>query len=164
MKKLTAAVMGACLAFSGLTYAGEANVTFDDFKSFRDVQPSNETKGSYHKRVQTQFTKHFEKLAEQLPEGYKLGVKITDIDLAGDVRFGPTEVRIVKNIYFPSIKFEYMLTDNKGKLIEKGNADLKDMGFLDKIKRGRDEEFMHDKRLISDWFEKELLPKAQPAN
>jgi hypothetical protein len=49
-------------------------------------------------------------------------------------------------------------------LIEKGNADLKDMGFLDKIKRGRDEEFMHDKRLISDWFEKELLPKAQPAN
>lgn len=164
MNKLAAVVMGTCLAFSGLSYAGEANVTFDDFKNFRDVQPANETKGGYHKRIQTQFTKHFEKLAEKLPEGYKLGVKITDIDLAGDVRFGSTEVRVVKNLYFPRIEFEYMLTDNKGKLIEKGNADLKDMGFMDKIKRGREEEFMHDKRLITDWFESELLPKVQSTN
>ncbi len=141
--------------------AGEANVSFGDFKDFRDVRPSNETKGGYHKRIKKQFEKHFQKLAEDMPEGYKLGIKVTDIDLAGDVRFGQNDFRVVKPIYFPRVEFSYVLTDGKGKLVEKNEVALKDMGFMDKMKRGRDEEFMHDKRLITDWFEKDLLPKTK---
>lgn len=141
--------------------AGEANVTFGDLKEFRDVKPANETRGGYHKRVQKQFEKHFQKQAEQLPDGYKLGIKVTDIDLAGDVRFGQTEMRVVKPIYFPRIDFSYVLTDSKGKLVDKGEVSLKDMGFMDKIRRGRDEEFMHDKRLVTEWFDNDLLPKVK---
>lgn len=159
--KLTNALLVASLLSPIAAFAGEANVVFGNLKEFTDVRPGNETRGGYHKRVEKKFTKHFQDLAQQLPDGYKLGVTVNDIDLAGDVRYGATnELRVVKSIHFPRIKFSYMLTDKNGKMIDKGNANLKDMGFLDKIRRGREEEFMHDKRLITDWFEKELMPKV----
>ncbi len=143
-------------------FAGEASVTYGKFNDFTDVRAANETRGGYHKRIEKQFTKHFQELAEKLPEGYKLGVTINDIDLAGDVRFGGgREMRIVKPIHFPKLKFSYALTDANGKLVDKGDAELKDMSFMDKIRRGRDEEFMHEKRLITDWFEDQLVSKIE---
>lgn len=161
MKFTKVVLIGAIMISPISAFAGEANVTYGKFNDFTDVRPSNEARGGYHKRVEKQFTKHFQKLAEQLPEGYKLGIKVNDIDLAGDVRFGgANELRIVKPIYFPKIKFSYALTDANGKIVDKGDADLKDMSFMDKIRRGREEEFMHDKRIITDWFENELLPKV----
>lgn len=160
--KLVNVLLFSVVSMSSVSaFAGEASVTYGKFNDFTDVRPSNEARGGYHKRVEKQFTKHFQKLAEQLPEGYKLGVTVNDIDLAGDVRFGAAnEIRVVKPIYFPKIKFSYALTDANGKMVDKGEADLKDMSFMDKIRRGREEEFMHDKRLITDWFENELLPKV----
>lgn len=160
--KLVNVLLFSVVSMSSVSaFAGEASVTYGKFSDFTDVRPSNETRGGYHKRVEKQFTKHFQKLAEQLPEGYKLGVTVNDIDLAGDVRFGAAnEIRVVKPIYFPKIKFSYALTDANGKMVDKGEADLKDMSFMDKIRRGREEEFMHDKRIITDWFENELLPKV----
>ena len=161
MKIVNLAVIGALMISPLTAIAGEASVKFGKLTAFTDVRPSNETRGSYHKRVEKQFTKQFEELAAQLPTGYKLGVTINDIDLAGDVRFGGAqELRIVKPIYFPKIKFSYAVTDAKGKIIDKGEAALKDMSFMDRIRRGREEEFMYDKRLITDWFEQELLPKV----
>ncbi|MDP5212783.1 DUF3016 domain-containing protein [Pseudoalteromonas tunicata] len=144
-----------------ITWAGEANVAWGNLKDFRDVRPSNETRGGYHKRIQNQFEQHFASLAEQLPQGYKLGIKITNIDLAGDVNFsGTRELRIVKPIFFPKVEFNYVLTDNSGKLIDKADVSLKDMGFMDKMKLGRDEEFYYEKRIISDWFSGELVKKV----
>ena len=43
-------------------------------------------------------------------------------------------MRIIKPIYFPKIKFSYVLTDNHGKLINKDDVKLKDMSFMDRIK------------------------------
>ncbi len=144
-----------------IAHAGETVVKWQDFNDYRDVRPSNDTKGSYHKRIASSFEKHFSKLAEQLPEGYKFNVEVTELDLAGDVRFGGmNELRIIKPIYFPRIEFKYSLADSEGKIItESDNISLKDMGFMDRIKMGRDEEFYYDKRLITDWFDKELLPQ-----
>ena len=153
-------VIAMCSPF--IVNAGEASVTWGDLKDFRDVRPSNEVRGSYHKRIQSQFEKHFMELSAQLPDGYKLGVKVTDIDLAGDVNFsGSREIRIVKPIFFPRVDFNYVLTDGAGKLIDQADVSLKDMSFMDKIKRGRDEEFHYEKRLITEWFDKELMPKFQ---
>lgn len=161
MKFAKVVLIGAIMISPISAFAGEANVTYGKFNDFTDVRAANETRGSFHKRVETQFTKHFQELAKQLPEGYKLGVTVNDIDLAGDVRFGSgREMRIVKPIYFPKIKFSYALTDASGKIVDKGDADLKDMSFMDRIYRGREESFMYDKRIITDWFENELLPKV----
>ena len=100
------------------------------------------------------------KLAEQLPKDYKLNVEFTDLDLAGDVRYGGMdEIRVVKPIYFPRIKLDYSLTDKDGTVLSKDtDVELKDMGFMDKIKMGRDESFYYEKRLLTEWFGEQILP------
>ena len=139
----------------------KAKVTWGDFNDFTDVRPNGGPKGAFHKQVKKSFENHFAKLAKKLPHGYKLRVKVNDLDLAGDVRFSSVnEMRVVKPIYFPKIKFSYVLTDSKGKLINKEDVKLKDMSFMDKIKKGRDGSFYYDHKLISDWFNQELLKQV----
>jgi len=160
MNSVKTIAMAMCIALPAFAHAGESVVKWQDFKDYRDVRASNQAKSSYHKQIATQFEKHFSKLAEQLPKEYKLSVEITDIDLAGDVRYGGMdEIRVVKPIYFPRLKLNYSLTDKEGSVISEANdVELKDMGFMDKIKMGRDESFYYEKRLITEWFGEQILP------
>ncbi len=160
MKKSICTLLALGLFFPALGMAGEAVVSWKDFKDYRDVRPSNETRVGFHKRIASSFEKYFAKLAEQLPEGSKLTVKVNELDLAGDVIFGVNEIRVVKSVYIPQMKFDYSLTDKQGNPMAEGNADLKDLSFMDRVKSGRDTEFYYEKRMINDWFEKELLPKV----
>ncbi|MEL0646697.1 DUF3016 domain-containing protein [Pseudoalteromonas agarivorans] len=160
MNSVEKIAMVMCLTLPVFANAGESVVKWQDFKDYRDVRASNQGKSSYHKQIKTQFEKHFSKLVEQLPKDYKLNIEITDIDLAGDVRFGGVdEIRVVKPIYFPRLKLNYSLTDKDGSVISEANdVELKDMGFMDKIKMGRDESFYYEKRLITEWFGEQILP------
>ncbi|OHU86216.1 MULTISPECIES: DUF3016 domain-containing protein [Pseudoalteromonas] len=156
MNKLVAITVGIFSTFA--VHAGEAQVTFKDFKDYRDVKPSNEARGSYHKRIASQLEKHITKLAEQLPEGYKLEVTFDDIDLAGDVRFNADDLRIVKPIYFPRLDISYSLVDGKGmKLLADSDVNLKDMSFMDRARIGHEESFYHEKRLLSEWFSETIM-------
>ncbi len=159
MNSVKTIAMAMCITLPAFAHAGESVVKWQDFKDYRDVRASSQGKASYHKQIATQFEKHFSKLAEQLPKGYKLNLEITDIDLAGDVRYGGMdEIRVVKPIYFPRIKLSYSLSDNKGSVVsEEDDVELKDMGFMDKIKMGRDEPFFYEKRLITEWFGEQIL-------
>ncbi|CAM4077132.1 DUF3016 domain-containing protein [Pseudoalteromonas byunsanensis] len=139
-------------------HAGEAQVTFKDFKDYRDVRPSNEARGSYHKRVAHQLEKHLAKLAEKMPEGYKLSITFDDIDLAGDVRFNIDDIRVVKPIYFPRLDISYSLVDNSGQqLVSESDVNLKDMGFMDRAKIGHEQTLYYEKRLLSEWFSEKVM-------
>ncbi|MCG9760805.1 MULTISPECIES: DUF3016 domain-containing protein [Pseudoalteromonas] len=141
--------------------AGEVAVTWKDFKEYRDVRPGNETRGSFHKRVEKQLTKHLEKLAEKLPAGHKLAIHFDEIDLAGDVHYGMTDIRVIKPIHFPRFEISYKLTDKSGNSIaEESGVKLKDMSFMDRVKVGLDEPFYYEKRLLTDWFEDDLMKKT----
>ncbi|PCK33534.1 DUF3016 domain-containing protein [Pseudoalteromonas piscicida] len=138
--------------------AGEVAVTWKDFKEYRDVEAGNETRGAFHQRVEKQLTMHLEKLAAQLPEGQKLAISFDEIDLAGDVHYGINEVRVIKPIHFPRFEISYKLTDKTGVTLSEGQGvKLKDMAFMDRIKMGLDESFYYEKRLLTDWFEDELM-------
>ncbi|WP_105166778.1 DUF3016 domain-containing protein [Pseudoalteromonas sp. T1lg23B] len=160
MNKLVLMIVGIFSAC--VVHAGEAQVTFKDFKDYRDVRPSNEARGSYHKRVAHQLEKHMAKLAQQLPEGYKLSITFDDIDLAGDVRFNIDDIRVVKPIYFPRLDISYSLTDDKGlQLINESDVNLKDMGFMDRAKIGHEETLYYEKRLLKEWFAESILPVVE---
>ncbi|GAB0112004.1 DUF3016 domain-containing protein [Pseudoalteromonas distincta] len=160
MNSVKILAVAMCITLPAFTHAGESVVKWQDFKDYRDVRESNQTKTSYQKYIVTSFEKHFAKLAEQLPKEYKLNIEITDIDLAGDVRYGGMEqIRVVKPIYFPRLKLNYSLTNQDGSVIsEASDVELKDMGFMDKIKMGRDESFYYEKRLLTEWFGEQILP------
>lgn len=156
MKKLCFTLLALSMPF--LSIAGEAKVTWKDFNDYRDVHPANEVKGSYHKRVAKQFEKHMSKLAEQLPEGYKLNVTFDDIDLAGDSRMNMQDIRVIKPIYFPRLTISYSVEDKYGATISSAEKlVLKDMNFMDRIKKGRDTSFYYEKRLLNEWFEEQIL-------
>ncbi|WP_405598903.1 MULTISPECIES: DUF3016 domain-containing protein [unclassified Pseudoalteromonas] len=159
MNSVKKIAMLMCVTLPVFAHAGESAVKWHDFKDYRDVRPSNQAKGLYHKHIIESFEAHMTKLAEQLPNEYKLNVEFTDLDLAGDVRYGGMdEIRIVKPIYFPRIKLNYSLTNKDGSVVNKGSdVELKDIGFMSKIKRGRDELFYYEKDLLTEWFGEQIL-------
>jgi hypothetical protein len=66
---------------------------------------------------------------------------------------------VVKPIHFPRIEFNYVLSNESGVVAQEDNVSLKDMGFMDKIKRGREEAFHYEKRLLTEWFDEQVLTK-----
>ena len=160
MNSVKKIAMLMCIALPSVVYAGEAQVKWHDFNDYRDVRPSNQAKGSYHKQIAKSIGEHFAKLSEQLPKNYTLKIEVTDLDLAGDVRYGGVnEIRVVEPIHFPRIKFNYVLSNESEVISSEDNVSLKDMGFMDKIKRGREEAFHYEKRLLTEWFDEQVLTK-----
>lgn len=99
---------------------------------------------------------------ELVPDGQKLTVTLTEVDLAGD--FEPwrdpamNDVRVVKDIYPPRIDLEFKLTGADGKVIKEGKRELRDLAFMMKLSIHRDDPFRHEKQLLNDWLTRELKP------
>ena len=97
-----------------------------------------------------------------VPEGMKLAITITDVDLAGD--FEPwhgsrwDDVRIVKDIYPPRIVLVFRLTDADGKVVKEGKRDLRDMAFMMKLSIDRNDPLRHEKALLDDWLSADFRP------
>ncbi|MBE0366395.1 MULTISPECIES: DUF3016 domain-containing protein [Pseudoalteromonas] len=155
MNKLCLVILMTC--FPLFVSAGEVSIKWLDFNDYRDVRPANETKGAFHKRVQRQLDKHVNKLVTRLPQGYKLNMTFEDIDLAGDVRFNMHDIRVIKSIHFPRMKLTYKLTNKAGEVLTQAESKvIKDMGFMDRVRIGRDEVLYFDKRLITEWFKEDI--------
>lgn len=104
---------------------------------------------------------YLEERGNQLvPDGQKLTVTLTEVDLAGD--FEPwrdpamNDVRIVKDIYPPRIDLEFKLTGADGKVLKEGKRELRDLAFMMKLSIQRDDPFRHEKQLLNDWLTREL--------
>lgn len=138
-----------------------AEVLFFEPQKFTDVKDS-----SMGDAVRTTYLEQIrDHLLEQakyyVPEGHKLAVTFTDIDMAGDFEpwRGPRwdDVRIVKDIYPPRITLTFRLTDAEGNVVKEGKRDLKDLAFMMKISMSfRDDSVRHEKALLDDWLRAEF--------
>ncbi|QPG05259.1 DUF3016 domain-containing protein [Salinimonas marina] len=153
----------------GPASAAQVNVTWQDPDSYRDIQPSNQSRQSFRKMIFADFEKYFTKLAEQLPAEQVLTMTVTDLDLAGQVwpssflgGMGGTDVRLVKSVYIPRISFSYTLTDGAGNTLQDAQVKLKDMAFMDRGVRTnrRYRNLSYEKAMIKDWFDKTLEQTA----
>jgi hypothetical protein len=96
-----------------------------------------------------------------LPEAFRLEIKITNIDMAGDYEpwRGPQflDVRIVKDIYPPRMDLEFRLLDADGKVVKEGRRDLRDLAFMMKLSiLPNTDRLRHEKELLRDWLNEEL--------
>jgi hypothetical protein len=158
MKKLTITLL-AMLTFVSLpqiAYAATSEVTWFEYKKYRDIHPSNEGRKHFRERVFYNLEKHLSKLAEKLPEGQVLKIKVTDVDLAGDTHIGGiSQIRIIKEMYSPRMSFSYELVNADGSIAISDEIVLKDMNFM----RGsslkyRNSSLGYEKKMLDDWFAK----------
>lgn len=142
--------------------ARRAEVVFVDPDKFTDVRDSYTATDEGRTGLLNDIREYFEERAEvSLPKGSKLFVSVRDIDLAGEFepwRSGAwQDVRIVKDIYPPRMKFTFRLTDASGAVVKEGERELSDTAYLMRItaESGNDP-LRHDKALIDDWFRQEF--------
>jgi hypothetical protein len=95
-----------------------------------------------------------------VPEGWKLTVTITDIDLAGDFEPGRggrlQDIRIVREIYPPKISLAFKLTDPDGNEVRHGTRELTDLMFMSKLSLNPNDPLRHEKELLDDWLRADL--------
>lgn len=153
MKNILAVLM--LIGSSFTSFAGEIKVTWQDPKSYIDVKGAEVSDARFQKRVFKSFEKHFDKLAQELPENASLNLVFTNINLAGDVRYNfsmSREIRLVSDLYWPMLQFEYQLAVGDD-VVDSGTAKLKDMAFMARgsMRYGSDS-FKYEKRLFDEWF------------
>ena len=147
------ALLVPCVAQSAL--AGDAVVTFVAPEKFSDILSGEESPAEAQKTVKKEFGQIFSRLGKKLPLGYQLEVSVTDIDLAGAVRYNLAQsaknLRVVKEIDWPRIKFSYTIKDASQKVLASGTEDLRDLDFADKINTSNSE-FKYEEQMLKDWF------------
>ena len=135
-------------------------------EKFSDIRPATGSRKAYQERVMKAFDKILGELAEKLPPGYSMEISVKDLDLAGDVnpmyRIDNTDIRVIKDIYFPRIKLDYVLFDqNKQPIHQETDVKIKDMGFMTSNHIGlQNREFAYEHAMLKKWFNKVIVPQT----
>lgn len=166
MKKILWALLLAFLLPSA-SHAGDAKVTWHEPDKFTDIRPINETLGGFQKRVIEELDQVFADLAKELPNGYHWNVTVTDLDLAGDIRPRRSgtgeEIRVVKDVYWPRMSFNFDLKNPQGQTVASGNEDIADMNFLSHANPPNGHtSFPYERQMLRDWFYKQQNQKVFP--
>ncbi|GAA0855315.1 DUF3016 domain-containing protein [Aliiglaciecola litoralis] len=144
----------------------EVEVVWENPKEYRDVQPTMQSRAKFREQTFKQLEEYINELAESLPEGQKLSITVTNLDLAGQVwpssfvglGNSGNEVRVVKQIDIPRMSFSYTLTDAQGAVIQQADeVNLKDMSFQDRHNPFfRSENLRYEKNMLRIWFNDEF--------
>lgn len=148
--------------------AGEASVRWSEPENYTDVEAVEQPQKKYQQRIFKKLDKHLNKLSKRLPQGQKLKLTVTDLDLAGKVLPGyahgidsPRDIRTIKGVYYPKIEFSYQLLDTTGAVLASGNEEIKDLAFQDRIQTRRmaRDSLAYEKRMLTNWFNETFARK-----
>lgn len=169
MKHITLALFSiSSLLFSNFSFAKDerkVEIIWQEPDKFSDVRPTNESRIKFRERTFSHLNDYINELADDLPNGQKLVMNVTNLDLAGEVL--PTsfvgighsfnDVRVIKNLYIPRMSFSYQLLNSNGMLLQEKEVELKDMSFLDRHNRFfSNETLRYEKSMVANWFEDEF--------
>jgi hypothetical protein len=140
-------------------------VQSEKFSDFRDsVMETDKGRAALEER----FSTHVAKLGEQyLPEGQRLEIRFTNIDLAGDFEpwRGPEfdDIRILKDLYAPRMELEYRLVDTQsGAVIRQGTEKLSNMSYMmSALPINTNESLRHDFELLTNWVRREFRKESK---
>lgn len=173
--KTSRLILSTLLGFASLVLSQAApndvateriNVEFFESDKFRDVGRSYLASERDREYDLAQIRDHLVAQASRtLPEGQRLEVTFTDIDMAGEFEpwRGPrySDVRIVKDIYAPRMALSFRVTTADGNVIKEGKRELRDMAFNHKLLLNRSDVYRHEKELLNDWLRSEFPPQRK---
>ncbi len=155
------AVAASVLAVAPALAAGVVQVTFQDPDKFTDVGDNARVVPDERRdAILDELRRHIERAASRLPDGGRLAVTVTDVDMAGNFETprGPRvdHMRIYREVYPPRIKLEFRLTDAAGKVLKEGKRNLSDAAYLATNIEYRGDLLRHEKKLLDDWLRREF--------
>ncbi len=151
---LIISLLSVSLLLTPNAFAATSEVTWTDYKSYRDIDPGNEHRKQFRERTFRDLEKHFAKLAAKLPEGQTLKIDVTDVDLAGDTNAaGINRTRIIKQLYSPRMNFSYQLLNAESEVIKSEDVVVRDMNFMSGRLKYRNTSLPYEKKMLDDWFE-----------
>lgn len=151
------------LAASVVTAAPDSGVfvSFEGADEFTDVADSysfKERGRDYHLKELKNFIER--RATARLPEGHRLIITITDVDMAGE--FEPwgnpnaNDVRVIKDLYPPRIDLRFRLTNAAGDVLAEGERKLRDLGFMYSVRPYDSDVMKYEKELVGRWIVREL--------
>jgi hypothetical protein len=158
----TLAVSGL-LALAAGAASADVSVNYIEPERFSDLPFTPWDRES----VLKDLTAHFAKLGAQLPPGQNLRIDVKDIDLAGREYpgRGSRDLRVIKSngVDWPRIDLHYTIESN-GQVLRSGDAQLRDMAFMDHIGSYTDgDNLRYERKMIDDWFYSAILPRERAA-
>ena len=134
---------------------------FDHPENFTDVKDSSPPTERGRDEILGQIRDYLvAQAASLLPDGDRLTITFSDIDLAGDFEPGRgprfNEVRIVKDIYPPAMRFTYSVTDAAGRVVKSGTENLRDLDFQMGVVLDTNDSLRYEKHMLGDWIRRTL--------
>lgn len=174
--KVSALAMTTALLFSSNALAEDNNsedrideskrvyVYWVNPKDFTDIKPSNGIRSKFRNRTMEELHEFVDKLAKKLPEGHKLKLNVTDLDLAGRVWPGhfaglnsASDVRVVRKLDIPRLDFSFELMNGSGEVLKSGVKELKDLSFMTRIGGiQKHDSLRYEKNMLKAWFKREF--------
>ncbi len=157
---LTALVLTGATAAFGLGARGDnvrTSVEFHEPENFTDFKSSDFASARDQEWLAAELRREVERLARrELPAGFGLKLRFTDIDMAGDFepwrRAGLHDTRIVREIYPPRLSLQYEVTDASGEVVASGERRLIDMNHLQRLRLNRHDPLSYETELLSDFL------------
>lgn len=159
--RLTTFVICSTLAFGAWANTGtQLDVRYIAPENFTDMKNTWVTQ----ENLLATLTAHLQKLGQKyLPEGQRLQIEITDIDLAGSIEYprnaGP--VRVMRQFTPPSITLRWHL-QSAGKDSPLQDVTLRDSNYQMNINAySEGDPLRYEKQMLDDWFKRSFAALAK---
>lgn len=164
--KLPTWLTASLLLFSVSSIADEtidippASVTWVSPDNYRDVRSTSGSQTRFQQRVFQILSEYFSDMARIYLEPEQiLAIRVNNLDLAGDIRFGSDsgqQLRILTSISAPSISFSYQIHQD-GAAIKSDKVWLTDLNYQASVfGMDRNRALAYEKQLIHNWARKAL--------
>ncbi len=148
---LAAALLAAlAVAATPARAAGTVEVSFVEPQNFTDIGLN----WMDRERVLKSLGGFLQSLGGQLPDGQTLSISITNINLAGEIRFAPRgDIRVMRGrADWPEVELRYTLKSGT-ETLRSGQAKVYDMAYLQSLRTPDiDTEYGYEKRMLRRWF------------
>jgi hypothetical protein len=149
-----------CLFALGAQAGGQVDVTFQDAQAFTDTR-------STWLRQQTLLdglAGHLKLLAQNhLADHQLLHIRITDVDLAGEIEYTHRipEIRVLRDITSPHIELRYQL-QSADQVQAESEVSLRDFSYLARSNRySEGDPLRYEKQMLDEWFLRTFGAKKQ---
>jgi hypothetical protein len=157
--------LALCLAASGApAQDSRVSVVFAQTEQYTDFRSSCVSTHADTRALMGELER-FLQAAARLPDGQRLEITVTNVDLAGEIETwrgpGRCDLRVVKDVYPPRIDLRFRLIGADGAPVREGTRRLRDSNYLVNAAPVTADHLRHEKALLLDWLRSELRDPAR---